>query len=276
MPILRNDARAILSPEDVAELVVKPIETASIPGRCATTISMSGPSLRVPRVAADPSAAWVEEGAEIAASTAVFDEITAESKKVAGLVVISRELAEDSSPSAAEEVGRGLTRDISRQVDRAFVGDLAAPAVKGLASLTTATTVAAGSGWTSVDPMIDAIAASASVGGNITNWLVSASDYTALRKVKVASGSNQQLLAADAGGGVQIEGRQVIVSPDLEAGTVWGIDSSRVIFAIREGAEVIADSSVYFSSDRVAVRATMRLTWAFPHPESIVRIVTTP
>lgn len=45
---------------------------------------------------------------------------------------------------------------------------------------------------------------------------------------------------------------------------------------IREGAEVDADSSVYFSSDRTAIRAKLRIAFAFPHPASIVKITVTP
>lgn len=275
MSMTTDSGRAILSPEDVLQLLVKPLQTESIPGRVATPASMTGPSLRVPIVQADPSAGFVAEGAEIPASDATFDEATADAKKVAGLTIISRELAEDSSPSAAEQVGAGLVRDIRRKVDAAFVGSLAAPAPAGLASLTGVTTIPVAGGWANTDPFIDSTAAAAGVGATLTHWVVSAADFTAIRKLKTATGSNQTLLTADAGGGLMLEGLPVVVSPDLPAGTAYGLDSTRIVFGVREDAQVISDSSVFFTSDRVAVRATMRLTWAFPHEESVIKLSVT-
>lgn len=277
MSMTTDSGQAILSPADVLQLLVKPLERESIAGQVATTVAMSGNALRVPIVQADPSAGFVAEGSEIPASDATFAEVTAQAKKVAGLTVISRELAEDSSPSAAEEVGRGLVRDIRRKVDAAFVGDGTDPvAPAGLASLTGATTIPVAGGWANTDPMIDAQAAAAGVGATLTHWVVSAADFVAIRKIRTASGSNQALVVPGPGGELMLEGLPVVVSPDLPSGTAYGLDSSRIVFAIREDAQVISDSSAFFTSDRVAVRATMRLTWAFPHPESVVKIVTTP
>ena len=41
---------------------------------------------------------------------------------------------------------------------------------------------------------------------------------------------------------------------------------------LRADASVEADRSVYFTSDRVAVKATMRAGLAFPHPASVVKV----
>lgn len=276
MSMTTESGRSILTPEDVLQLLVKPLETESIPGRVATAVSMSGNALRIPIVQQDPAAGFINEGAEIPASDAVFSEAKAEARKIAGLTIISRELAEDSSPAAAEEVGRGLVRDIRRKVDRAFVLDLAAPAPAGLGSLENVTVIAAGASWMNTDPMIDATAAAASAGAALSHWVVSAADLVSIRKLKTSTGSNQALVTPDAGGGLMLEGLPVVVSPDLAPGTAYGVDSSRIVFGIREDASVVSDSSVFFTSDRVAVRATMRLTWAFPHEESIVKIAVTP
>ena len=68
----------------------------------------------------DPAAAWTQEGAEINVSDAVLDEITVTPKKLAGLVVVSNELAADSSPAALGVVGQGLVRDLRRKIDAAY------------------------------------------------------------------------------------------------------------------------------------------------------------
>ena len=95
----------ILAPEQVGELLIRPALNASIAAQAATVVSTSSTSYRVPVITDDPSAAWVAEGAEISPSDAVFAEEVVIPSKLAGLSIVSRELADDSSPAAAEAVG---------------------------------------------------------------------------------------------------------------------------------------------------------------------------
>ncbi len=266
--------RAILSPEDVAQLLVRPVERESLPGLVATPVAMTSNSLRAPAVQTDPSASWVAEGAEIAASDAVFAEVSAPACKVAGLTIVTSELANDSSPSAIEQIGNGLKRDLIRQINRAFVGNLDAPAPAGLGSLAGATVVPVGTAWTNVDAFIDGQAAAAAVGAKVDSWIISAADFSTLAKLKTASGSNQALLQADPTRpeGTILAGAQVHVSADLPAGVAYGIPRDRVLLGVRQDAEIVADGSAFFSSDRIGVRATMRVAFAYPHPESVVKL----
>ncbi len=55
-------------------------------------------------------------------------------------------------------------------------------------------------------------------------------------------------------------------------GTIWGLPAERVVTAVRRDADVTADRSVFFTSDRVAVRATCRIGFGFPHIPALVRI----
>ena len=54
--------------------------------------------------------------------------------------------------------------------------------------------------------------------------------------------------------------------------TAWGIPRDRVFLVVRSDATVERDDSVFFTSDRVAIKATMRLGFAFPHPLAIVKV----
>jgi HK97 family phage major capsid protein len=99
----------------------------------------------VPRVTQDPAASWTAEGAEINVSDAVLDEITVTPKNLAGLVVVSNELAADSSPAALQVVGQGLVRDLRRKIDAAYFTTTAPYGPSGLGSLTTSTAADGGS-----------------------------------------------------------------------------------------------------------------------------------
>lgn len=265
---------SVLRPEQVQALLVIPALEGSVIGRMATRLSITSASTRIPIVLADPSASWVNEGAEIAPSDAILSELDVTPSKVAALSIVSNELAADSSPSAVNIVGAGLARDIARKLDQACFAGMAAPAPAGLSTLAGVSVIAAPAAWQNFDPFVQALGAVESVGATITSWCMSESDAVLLSTVKTATGSNLPLLAADSTSptGRTISGRSVFVSPYVPAGTVWGLDGSRTFLVVREDATVEADSSVFFTSDRHALRGIMRVAFGFAHPASVVKI----
>jgi HK97 family phage major capsid protein len=96
----------------------------------------------------------------------------------------------------------------------------------------------------------------------------------ALQQLKVGTSFNQPLLGADPSSPTQntILGVPLLWSPAVDQGAVWGIPSAKVFVVLRNGTTVVADNSAYFSSDRVGIRATLRVGFAFPHPAAIIRI----
>ena len=55
-----------------------------------------------------------------------------------------------------------------------------------------------------------------------------------------------------------------LTSPGALVGVVWGSPLRRVVTAVRRDADVKADRSVSFTSDRVAVRGSCRVGFGFP------------
>lgn len=277
MSMNTTNGAAIVAPEQVGDLIIRPVLTASVAAQTFQVVQTASHDYRVPVVAADASAAWVAEGAEIVPSDVTLDEITVSPPKVAGLTIISNELANDSDPSAQQTVGDSLARDIARKVDAATFGSLASPAPAGLGSLAGVSTVAAGTGYTSLDPFVEAIAKAEEVGAVITSFVTTPAVALALAKIKQQTGSVVPLLGADPTSPSRrtIAGVPLYVSPAVATGVVWAIPSDRVLLVVRTDATVVADSSAYFSSDRVGVRATMRVAPAFPHAQAVVKISTT-
>ena len=54
--------------------------------------------------------------------------------------------------------------------------------------------------------------------------------------------------------------------------TIWGIPQEFSFVVQAQQATLDVDSSVYFSSDRLAVRSTLRVAFGFPHPSAVVKI----
>ncbi len=92
----------------------------------------------------------------------------------------------------------------------------------------------------------------------------------------VATGSNQPVLGTDATSATSrvILGVPLFVSQYVAPNTLWAVDRSRVWVVLRADATVEADRSVFFTSDRVAVKATMRVGFGFVHPQAVVKIAT--
>lgn len=69
-----------------------------------------------------------------------------------------------------------------------------------------------------------------------------------------------------------IAGVPLLVSPSVAADTIWAIPRDHVLFVIRQDASVVTDSSVFFTKDSVAVRATIRVGFAYSYPLAITKI----
>lgn len=275
-----SSAPGTFKPAHVHELLIKPLLNESVALQVANVLEVGGDhgpnSIRVPIVSQDPAASWTEEGTEIAPSDAAFDEVVAAFSKLAGLTIVSSELAEDTDPGAIGLVGQGLARDMARRLDLAFFGDLPAPAPAGLGSLTTGT-IDAGTEWVNLDAFEAAIAGAETVGATITSFVANPADALELAQLKESSGSNRGLLQPDPTSitGRIIAGRPLHTSPAVEQGTVWAIPSDRTVIALRKNAEIKIDESAFFTSDQVAIRAVTRAAFAFAHEEAVQKIALT-
>jgi HK97 family phage major capsid protein len=279
-----NNVNGIL-PDDYGQLIIAPVqrEALALDPRVSTVVSTNSTEFRLPVLRQDVGAAWLTEGGEIAPADAVFDELIVRPGKVGGLTIISRELSEDSSPAAQVIVGDSLARSIAGKIDAAFFGALASPAPAGLASLTKYNSTGPVDGYsqvlyttaiTNLDPFAEAIAAAEVMGSTVTSFVTTPEVALVLAKLKSATSSNQPLLGIDATNGTarQVLGVPLLVSSYVPANTVYALDASKQVSVLRDDVRLERSSDAYFSSDRVGVKATLRLGFAYPSLRSIVKI----
>lgn len=277
MPTYTTSAGATgFLPVDTGPLVIQPMLAASVFAAVSTRQVTASHDYRIPTVVADPTAQWVAEGAEITPSDPTLTELVVTPTKVAGLTVVSREMADDSDPAVAEVIGNGLARDIARRVDQAAFAGLAAPAAAGLSTLSGVQTYVNAGAFGNLDFAAQAQSKLEAVGARATAFVTSPATALALSTVKLQSGSNAPLLGADptAQTSRSILGVPLFVSPYVAANTLWAVDSSLVWTVVREDATVEADRSVFFTSDRVAIKAICRVGFAFPQPAAVVKVST--
>lgn len=272
-----------ITPEDYGQLIVQPVQEQSVAYRAGTLVQTGSTKINFPVLTDDPSAAWVAEGAEITPSDSTLDEVTVTPSKVAGLTKLSNELASDSSPKAQQIIGAGLARDIVTKIDAAFFGSTVTNGPSGLQSISYST-IDTGTGTTelaNLDFFAEAIGKAQQKGvdqGGLV-FVTSPAKLLTLRKLKQATDSNVPLLqGSDSTGGTgaaqdSILGVPVVASPAVDSTTdAWLIPASVVMVVQREGAQLDVDSSIYFESDSLAVRATMRLGFGFVYESAVVRL----
>lgn len=274
----RTTHDAILSPDQIGDLLIQPLIEASAAGQALGTVALDSATYRVPVVTTDPAAAWTEEGAEIAVTDSAVDEITVSPYKLAALTVVSSELAADSTPGAQEVIGAGIVRDLSRKLDAALFTATTTNGPSGLPSLTGVQTYTAAEMTDVVDALIGATYAVEAANGHIMTWVCHPETAARISSLKEGTSSNRPLLGADVTqpGARLLLGSPMITSPYVDEDTVWGIDPTFSQLIIRQNAEVLADHSVYFSSDRVAIRGIIRAGFAFAHPGSIAKVTLPP
>jgi len=266
-------------PEDYGNLIVKPVSRDSLAYQLSTVVQTGANEFHIPILGEDPTAAFVAEGAEISPDDVTLSEDVVKPAKVAGLSIVSREMANDSSPAAQDIIGASIARDIVRAVDAAYFGTWASgPAPKGLGNITPTPVTGDEAAYANLDLFEEAILNAETNGTPLTAFVTSKATAKALLSLKDESGSNRPLLGVDASSPTRrtILGVPLYVSPHVEDtdNLVWGIPQSRSLLVQREGAELAVDRSVYFTSDRVAIRGIMRLTFAFSDEAAIQKITT--
>jgi HK97 family phage major capsid protein len=176
-------------------------------------------------------------------------------------------------------VGDGLTRDLARKADTAFAASTTTNGPAGLLSVAT-TAADAGDAWTNLDAFEFAKSNAEQHNTTVYSWLMNPGTALKLSTLKesTVAGSNRALLAADptAPASRVISGIPVITTPAVGNDIVYGIPKNRVVIAIRQGTTIEPDRSVFFTSDRTAVRAILRVGWSFTDPAAITKIAPTP
>lgn len=275
MSMYTSDLKAI-SPDQIEQLIVQPVEAASVALQAATLVTTGATRTKIPRVTADPSASWVAEGEEIGTTDPTVDDITVTPEKLAGLVVVSNEAAEDTSPAAADMIGDGLSRDIAKKLDAAFFGSSPSGSVQpeGLEDLDGVTEIEAGAAWEDLDPFAAAMSNTEGHGLTVSHFVANPADALALAQLKESSASIRPLLGADATSVTRrlIQGVPLLVSSAVTPGTIWGIPQQRAVVVRRTDVNLDVDTSAYFTSYRTAIRAVMRVGFGFTDPVTIQKV----
>lgn len=256
------------TPEDFGKLVDLEVQAKSIAARSATVFGTDKVKVNFPLWTADPSVGWYGELDEITPADGSTDEVEVTPSKTAGLTLISNELKDDSDPAVAKLAGAGLSNQIARAIDAAYLGNTTAKGPNGLQSISYSS-VDTGTALANLDPFIKARYAAIAAGSELSSWIVSPATAEAVSLLKETSGSNRNLIEF-VEDGLRVAGLPVLVSDQVDAATLfWGVPEAHVMYVLRKGTSVERFPAV--TQDGTYVRAVSRIGVGFLNPAGVVR-----
>ncbi|WP_062526053.1 phage major capsid protein [Demequina rhizosphaerae] len=235
----------------------------------AGAIEGDTPQIRVPYVSADPTTAFVAEGADITASDPTLDEVLVSSNKIAVLTKVSNE--SNRYDTAAELIADSMARAVMVKANGALLTSAASPT--GL--LSTSGIVDGGTLGTDLDIIVDAITSIEANGGEASHITIDPASWGLINKIKAGTDSNTPLIGAPAD---QTErrlfGLPVVVTASMTAGNILVSDKREIVSAVGP-LYLAASPDVYFASDSVARRVTWRIGWNVVRPNRLAKIAVT-
>ncbi|PRY06094.1 phage major capsid protein [Kineococcus rhizosphaerae] len=266
-----------ITPEDRSSIVLLPLTRDSLALRTAFPIPTRRDEVRVPRLTGDAPASFVEEGADLPEGAPTVDELALRPAKIGLWKPISRELAEDSDPTALSLIGESFARSLRTALDTAFIAsDGTGLGGKVPAGVLTADNSTDGGTLTgaSLDPLQDALTQVEAAGGTPSVIALHPDTWGVLAKLKDETGSSRPLLGSPTDGKVDrtLFGVPVFVDATVPTDLVGVWDRNAIAVVLRQDVQFEASREALFRSDSIALRSTIRAAWGVLDEGRVVRI----
>ncbi|MGE4254819.1 MAG: phage major capsid protein [Xanthobacteraceae bacterium] len=135
--------------QPLASAFIEHLRPLTVLGRISDSMRRVPFNIKVPRVTAGATAHWIGQGRVKAASALALDNVSLPHAKIVALVVISKDLARLSDPSAEAVIRNDMTQAIAAAADTSFLTpSLAAVANQSPASITNGATEITSTGTT--------------------------------------------------------------------------------------------------------------------------------
>lgn len=260
-----------LQQDQIASLLVRPLEAESVFLAAGPKIIDTNGPIRVPRIASGLTVGFVGEGAQIPEASVGMDEVEMLPSTLKSLKVLSRvtsEVLRSSAVALDSILKQRLTTDTAAALDTAlFTSNGNANTIRGLLNQPgVATGVLDAS---EPDSFLDGIGIARANEVKPNRWFLSPADYLAVRKIKDSTG--RYILQPDLTqtGQEVLFGVPVTVTSRIPAGKAVLADMSLVAIARDLSPTVTVDSSRYFDTDEVALRVVARFDLALLQPKAV-------
>ena len=259
--------------DQVASLLVQPLETSSFVLSSGVRIFNSSEPLKIPRLVSPGTVDYVAEGAEIPDDYDVtFNEISlmpTSRKSIKSITRYTNELLRASSIGLDSVLKSRLVSDVSSKLDSELLaGTGAADSITGILNQPGVQT--GDLDVTNPDTFLDALALTSAAEVQPTRWFINGADFIALRKVKDNGG--KYLLESDLtrDATYRIFGIPVTVSNKIPAGKAILADTSQIAVVRDVNPSITVLTERYAEFDQIGLRVVCRYDLGLLHPEGVV------
>ncbi|EZP36318.1 putative phage prohead protease [Micrococcus luteus] len=258
--------------EQVAKILIQPLEAASVVLAAGPRIFDTASPLRIPKLVSSTEPSWIGEGELIPEHDVDFDEVTlmpTNRKSVKTLIRFTNELLRQSVIGLDSVLKERLVFDVARKIDDAFLtGDGADGSVTGIVNQPGVQTAVLDA--SEPDSLLDALALAHAAEVAPNRWFLSGADFFSVRKIKDTSGKYvlESDLTTDATH--RLFGVPVTVTNKLPAGTAVLANMAEVAVARDTNPTVKILDQRYAEFDEQAIRVTARYDLGLLRPEGVV------
>ncbi|WP_078111761.1 phage major capsid protein [Gordonia sp. IITR100] len=259
--------------DQVSQLLVQPLEAASVVLSSGPQIFDTAGQLRIPRLVSGAAPTFVAEGGLIPDDAEVdFDEVKlmpTNRKSIKLILKYTNELVRQSVIGIDAVLKTRLTTDVSNALDSALLsGAGTSDTIRGIINQPSIQTGELD--VTDPDSLLDAIALCHAEEVTPNRWFLNSQDFIALRKIKDTSGKYilQADLTADAT--YTLFGIPVTVTNKLVEGKAILVDMNQVAVARDIAPSVTVLTERYAEYDMVGLRVVTRYDLGLLHPEGVV------
>lgn len=260
--------------EQVANMLVEPLETASVVLAAGPKIFDSAEPLRIPTLVDGFTPSIVGENELIPEDEASFGEMKlmpSERKSIKSITRVSNELIRQAKNGVTNVLQARLVKDVSNALDDMLLkGDGKDGGAVGF--LNQKNTQTGTLDIANTDSLIDMLALAASKEVTPNRWFLSGEDFYELRKTKDKNG--RYIMQADGGigGGVgyRLFDVPVTVTNKLNKGEGALVDMSEIAVVRDINPQVTILTERYAEYDQIGIRVATRYDLGLLHPEGVI------
>ena len=282
-----DDKGGFTVPDPLSNALINLLEEYGVARRVCKRVVMSASTWTVPKVAGHATIYYPAEAASITDSDVTFEQITLTAGKLAGRVLMSTEVVEDSIISMMDTVVQSLAYGISIEEDKnlfnGVAGGINASGIKGDANVAD-TNVASVAALALTDFTACAVSVGNPIVGARNEWYINSTLYNGpVRDLlnaapgnvagEYALGSRPTLLGAPVNFVNVLPGASASASGDLLA--VYGDLSMGCYFGDRRALNFKTLNELYAETDQVGVVCTERIDIKVANPEVLAKITLT-
>lgn len=267
---------AELIQEQVASLLVQPLEAASVVLSNGVTLFDSAEPLRIPTIESGFTPGFVAENAEIPDGDATFGEINlmpSTRRSIKAITKFSNELLRQSTVSLDAVLKQRLVTDVSNALDTALLtGAGTTNSITGIVNQPDVAT--AEFDPSDPDTFLDALAQAHAAEVQPSHWFMSGSDFFELRKVK--DGEDRYLVESDvtAGARYSLFGVPVVVTNKLPAGQAVLANTAEIAVVRDIAPSVTLLSERWAEFDQQGIRVVTRYDLGLLRPQGVIVLST--